>query len=187
MGIGFGSTASSHARITHKETYFRAEYVPTGCTYGTVRADTHGSYATPAQGRITHKYVIQDYVPARFKGGLRSKPPSHTRKRDTNQHTEQIGLKHEQKREPRPSLLGQVTVTRSICFSLLLSFAACFILDQFSLFRLKRPGPRPSGRLLSPAQPTAGLGLYQDRYTLCHVSHRISCGLCTHGPFHWFN
>jgi len=77
------------ARITHKETYFRAEYVPTGCTYGTVRADTHGSYATPAQGRITHKYVIQDYVPARFKGGLRSKPPSHTRKRDTNQHTEQ--------------------------------------------------------------------------------------------------
>ena len=47
-------------------------------------ARTHGSVATPAQGRITHKYVIQDYACTRFKGGLRSKPPSHTRKREGN-------------------------------------------------------------------------------------------------------
>merc|ERR1712051_29811 len=81
-----------YARITHKETYFRAEYVPTW-TFG-LCARRCGSYATPAQGRITHKYVIQDYVPARFKGGLRSKPPSHTRKSE---------------KEPRPNLFGQVT------------------------------------------------------------------------------
>ena len=83
VGIGDPDPGSSHtrnARITHKETYFRAEYVPTW-TFG-LCARRCGSYATPAQGRITHKYVIQDYVPARFKGGLRSKPPSHTRKRE---------------------------------------------------------------------------------------------------------
>ena len=56
VGIGPGELGLAYARITHKETYFRAEYVPTW-TFG-LRADTHGSYATPAQGRITHKYVI---------------------------------------------------------------------------------------------------------------------------------
>ena len=59
VGIGPVTLSGLHvgyARITHKETYFRAEYVPTW-TFG-LRADTHGSYATPAQGRITHKYVI---------------------------------------------------------------------------------------------------------------------------------
>ena len=93
LGLGF-----SYARITHKETYFRAEYVPTW-TFG-LCARRCGSYATPAQGRITHKYVIQDYVPARFKGGLRSKPPSHTRKRDTN-------LRLKERRERTQTNLGQ--------------------------------------------------------------------------------